>query len=224
MSVENEENTPQENVAPTGLQGETQGEPQGEPRRSSLQNVLSIEHQFQHLLFRIVSLIPKSWIPALLYGYAVVSEGLERMFHQARRTASAVAQSLETSPLLFIQGTHFVGVKASGTIDPVFARHEAVWTYHPETSTFVERGAEEKRPVRFPWLSAELWMESLMVSDLTDWLEKVRIQSHGPQCPPDVLIQAWAYEHHRSLGNLAQYRIQVMTDEAEEETIPVRPI
>ena len=63
-----------------------------------------------------------------------------------------------------------------------------------------------------------------MVSDITEWLETLRIHSEKKDTlpPVDILVQAWAIDHQRDIGSLDQYELRVLNDLMESEKIPVR--
>jgi len=185
---------------------------------------LSIDQILERVTAKIVKIIPRNLIPVLI-SYLLWSLNLSKsIFTQSSKVTSAIISSFQVETIYFLKNANNIAIRENAIYSQIELASEWKWKYIPSKKAFFEKGFEGNLEAKSPWFSAELFCKELMVSDITEWLETLRIHSEKKDTMPpvDILVQAWAIDHQRDIGSLDQYTLHVLNDLIETEKIPVR--
>jgi hypothetical protein len=190
------------------------------------ENFLTIDEILERVTAKIVKIIPRNLIPVLI-SYVLWSLSLSKsIFTQSSKITSAIIGSFQVDTIYFLKNANNIAIRENAIYSQIELASEWKWKYIPSRKAFFEKGFEGNLPAKSPWFSAELFCKELMVSDITEWLEGLRIHSEKKDTlpPADILVQAWSIDHQRDIGSLDQYELHVLNDLMESEKIPLRPL
>jgi hypothetical protein len=185
----------------------------------------SIDETLEDISKKMIKILPRSLLPVLISCILWSIRFSKSIFSQSSKITTAVINSFQTDTIYFLKNANNIAIRENAVYSQIELASEWKWKYIPSKKVFFEKGFEGNLPAKSPWFSAELYCKELMVSDITEWLEGLRIHSEKKdRMPPvDVLVQAWAIDHQRDIGSLNQYMLHVLNDLMETEKIPVRP-
>ena len=134
---------------------------------------------------------------------------------QLNRTKKAFLDSFKTEKFYFLKNSNNIAVSKI-LVAAVDYNDQYTWQFIPSENLFIEKDSDGNN--KCGWLSAELFYEDSLISDLTEWIDNLRFTSKNMP-PVSCLIQAWAIKNNYQLESLEKYRIKVLNELMEEKSL-----
>jgi len=147
------------------------------------------------------------------YMYALTF--FDNTLKQVKRTKNAVFDSFKTEKFYFLKNSNNIAVSKI-LVAAVDYNDQYTWQFIPSQNLFIEKDSDSN--TRCTWLSAELFYEDSLITDLTEWIDNLRFTSKNMP-PVSCIIQAWAIKNNYQLESLEKYRIKVLNELMEEKSL-----
>ena len=167
-------------------------------------------------------MIAYNLIKTLLFFYVWSTAFLERILKQTRKTTGLLLNSFSEETLYFFSDSLvplIAGSNSSAIIRPDL--ESGCWSFNKNTFTFMTEESYVSR--KLPYLSANLYKDGVLVSDISEWVMNIQIIS-SKNLPIQYLVFAWAYQNGIVLESYttSKYILDVITIEGDEMKLDVK--
>ena len=161
-------------------------------------------------------------IEKFIFIYLWITVFLEKFIIQANKTTRLLINSFSEDTLYFFHDSLIPLISRNNNSYIIRPDLEsACWSFNNNTFKFLSDNTNNNK--KLPYIYACLYKNDTLVSDISDWVQKITINSSN-DLPLRFLIFTWAYQNNIILESYlsSKYELQVITIDGDEMKLDIK--